>query len=123
MWGKIIEPQKLQSFWVPKNQIVPREAPDLDVDFKTFSHRPPFEHQKNAIIKLVSNKKYILADDMGLGKTSSAIMAAINLNLKKVLIICPASLKVNWKREIENYTKDTVGIVEGKNGRMGDILL
>ena len=123
VWGKIIEPQKLHSFWVPKNQIVPREAPDLDVDFKTFSHRPPFEHQKNAIIKLVSNKKYILADDMGLGKTSSAIMAAINLNLKKVLIICPASLKVNWKREIENYTKDTVGIVEGKKWEDGRYII
>jgi len=123
VWGKIIESQKLHSFWVPKNQIVPRESPDLDVDFKVFSHRPPFEHQKQAIVKLVSNKKYILADDMGLGKTSSAIMAAINLNLKKVLIICPASLKVNWKREIENYTKDSVGIVEGKKWEDGKYVI
>ena len=123
VWGKIIETQKLHSFWVPKNQIVPRESPDLDVDFTVFSHRPPFEHQKKAIIKLVSNTKYILADDMGLGKTSSAIMAAINLNLQKVLIICPASLKVNWRREIENYTKDTVGIVEGKNWEDGKYII
>ena len=58
-----------------------------------------------------------------MGKTSSAIMAAINLNLKKVLIICPASLKVNWKREIENYTKDTVGIVEGKKWEDGRYII
>ena len=60
---------------------------------------------------------------MGLGKTSSAIMAAISLNLEKILIICPASLKVNWKREIENYTKDTVGIVEGKNWEDGKYVI
>ena len=123
VWGKIIDAHPLNSFWVPKNQIVPRENPDLDVDFTVFSHRPPFEHQKEAIIKLVSNKKYILADDMGLGKTSSAIMAAITLNLKKILIICPASLKVNWKREIENYTQDTVGIVEGKKWEDGKYII
>jgi SNF2 family DNA or RNA helicase len=114
VWGKVIESDNLTSFWVPKNQIIPRANPDVVVDFNEFSHRPPFDHQKIAITKLVSNKKYILADDMGLGKTSSAIMASISCKAKKILIICPASLKVNWKREIENYSKATVGIVEGK---------
>ncbi len=114
VWGKILESDNLNAFWVPKNQIVPRANPDLKVDFTEFAHRPPFKHQEKAITKLVSNKKYILADDMGLGKTSSAIMASISCKAKKILIICPASLKVNWKREIENYTDATVGIVEGK---------
>mgnify|MGYP003663065409 FL=1 len=123
VWGKIIDAHKLNSFWVPKNQLIPRANPDLDVSFELFSHRPPFEHQKKAVVKLVSNKKYILADDMGLGKTSSAIMAAISLNLEKILIICPASLKVNWKREIENYTRDTVGIVEGKKWEDGKYVI
>ena len=123
VWGKVLDAHPLNAFWVPKNQIVPREAPDLDVDFTIFSHRPPFDHQKEAITKLVSNKKYILADDMGLGKTSSAIMASINLKLKKVLVICPASLKVNWKREIENYSDDPIGIVEGKKWEDGKYVI
>ena len=114
VWGKVLESDSMNAFWVPKNQIIPRANPDVEVDLNEFSHRPPFEHQKTAIIKLVSNKKYILADDMGLGKTSSAIMASISCKAKKVLIICPASLKVNWQREIENYTDESVGIVEGK---------
>jgi SWI/SNF-related matrix-associated actin-dependent regulator of chromatin subfamily A-like protein 1 len=114
VWGKVLESDSMNAFWVPKNQIIPRANPDVEVDLNEFSHRPPFEHQKTAIIKLVSNKKYILADDMGLGKTSSAIMASISCKAKKVLIICPASLKVNWQREIENYTNESVGIVEGK---------
>ena len=59
VWGKIIESDSLHSFWVPKNQIIPRANPDLEVNFEEFSHRPPFTHQKSAITKLVSNKKYI----------------------------------------------------------------
>ena len=123
VWGKILDIENLSAFWVPKNQIVPRANPDLDVDFSLFSHRPPFEHQRTATIKLVSNKKYILADDMGLGKTSSAIMASISCKSKKILVICPASLKVNWKREIENYTNDSIGIVEGKKWAEGKYII
>jgi SNF2 family DNA or RNA helicase len=115
VWGKILETSALTSFWVPRDQLISKPKSDVVVDFTEFSHRPPFEHQEEAIVKLVSNKKYILADDMGLGKTSSAIMASISCKAKKILIICPASLKVNWKREIENYSSDSVGIVEGKN--------
>ena len=33
VWGKILESDKLNAFWVPKNQIVPRANPDLEVDF------------------------------------------------------------------------------------------
>ena len=57
VWGKVLESDSLSSFWVPKNQIIPRANPDVKVDFGEFSHRPPFDHQKTAITKLVSNKK------------------------------------------------------------------
>jgi SWI/SNF-related matrix-associated actin-dependent regulator 1 of chromatin subfamily A len=52
---------------------------------------------------------------MGLGKTTSTIIAALETGVKKILIICPASLKINWQREIENYTDRSVYIAEGKN--------
>jgi SNF2 family DNA or RNA helicase len=35
-------------------------------------------------------------------------MASISCKVKKILIICPASLKVNWKREIEYYQETLV---------------
>jgi SWI/SNF-related matrix-associated actin-dependent regulator 1 of chromatin subfamily A len=52
---------------------------------------------------------------MGLGKTTSTIIAALESGSKKVLIICPATLKINWKREIENYSDKSIYISEGKN--------
>jgi SWI/SNF-related matrix-associated actin-dependent regulator 1 of chromatin subfamily A len=51
---------------------------------------------------------------MGLGKTTSTIIASLETGAKKVLIVCPASLKINWQREIANYSDRTVYIAEGK---------
>lgn len=46
----------------------------------------------------------LIGDEMGLGKTIQAI-GVINLDptIKRVLIICPATLKVNWKRELAKW--------------------
>jgi SWI/SNF-related matrix-associated actin-dependent regulator 1 of chromatin subfamily A len=72
-------------------------------------------HQKEAIEKLTGSKRFILADDMGLSKTTSTIIAALETGAKRILIICPASLKINWEREIKNYSDRPVYISEGKN--------
>ena len=54
---------------------------------------------------------------MGLGKTIQAIGTAIQkkelFGFKKMLIVCPASLKTQWKSEIEKFTNESVAIVEG----------
>ena len=116
IWGKITESEQLHDFWLPKAAIIKdNTVKDVVINYEKYSHRPPLEHQKEAIQKLVENKKFILADDMGLGKTTSTIIAALESGSKKVLIICPATLKINWKREIENYSDKQVYIAEGKN--------
>ena len=116
IWGKITEKQELHDFWLPKAAIIKdNTVKNVVINYEKYSHRPPLSHQKESIQKLVENKKFILADDMGLGKTTSTIIAAIEANAKKVLIICPATLKINWKREIENYSDKSVYIAEGKN--------
>lgn len=116
IWGKFFDDQELHHFWLPKVAVIKdNTVKDVKIDFSKYSHRPPLEHQKESIQKLVENKKYILADDMGLGKTTSTIIASLETKSKKILIICPASLKINWKREIENYTDRSIYICEGKN--------
>ena len=116
IWGKVFENEELHDFWLPKAAIIKdNSVKDVVVDYSKYSHRPPLEHQKEAIQKLLENKKFILADDMGLGKTTSTIISALETGAKKVLIICPATLKINWKREIENYSDRPIYIAESKN--------
>jgi SWI/SNF-related matrix-associated actin-dependent regulator 1 of chromatin subfamily A len=116
IWGRVWETEQLHDFWLPKASIIKdNTVKDVVINYDKYSKRPPLAHQKEAIQKLVENKKYILADDMGLGKTTSTIIAALESGAKKILIICPATLKINWKREIENYSDRTIYIAEGKH--------
>ena len=116
IWGKFFENEQMIDFWMPKGALVKTHTVEkVDIDYSKYSHRPPLSHQKEAIEKLAGSKRFILADDMGLGKTTSTIIAALESGAKKVLIICPASLKINWAREIENYTDKSIYICEGKN--------
>jgi len=116
VWGKVLENETIHEFWLPKGALIKTHTiKNIVVDYSKYSNRPPLEHQKEAIEKLAGSKRFILADDMGLGKTTATIIAALETGAKKILIVCPASLKINWQREIENYTDRSVYISEGKN--------
>jgi SWI/SNF-related matrix-associated actin-dependent regulator 1 of chromatin subfamily A len=115
IWGRFFDSESLTDLWIPKAALIKdNRVKDVVINYDKYSNRPPLEHQKEAIQKLVENKKFILADDMGLGKTTSTIIAALETGAKKIMIICPATLKINWKREIENYTDRSIFIAEGK---------
>jgi SWI/SNF-related matrix-associated actin-dependent regulator 1 of chromatin subfamily A len=115
IWGKVFSGDTIHDFWVPKAAIIKEyKENEVSVDYSKYENRPPLSHQKEAIEKLLKNDKFILADDMGLGKTTSTIIASLESGAKKVLIICPASLKINWEREIRNYTDKSIYICEGK---------
>jgi hypothetical protein len=60
--------------------------------------------QKEGITALLPRQHTLLADEPGLGKTIQAI-GVINAtpSIKRVLIICPASLKTNWKNELMRW--------------------
>ena len=115
IWGKFFEKDSLSEFWVPKSALIKtHNVQSVSIDYSKYSHRPPLDHQKIAIEKLAGSKRFILADDMGLGKTTSTIIAALETGAKKILIVCPASLKINWQREIANYSDRPVFIAESK---------
>tara|TARA_Y100000592_G_scaffold30774_1_gene49094 strand:+ start:2548 stop:4341 length:1794 start_codon:yes stop_codon:yes gene_type:complete len=107
--------------WLPKTQLIDDihyEDTQIDVDFDKYINLDKrgwraFKHQEEGIEFLLKNKKCILADDMGLGKTYQSIVSAIECESERVLIVCPASLKINWMREVQNFCDD-VSIISGK---------
>ena len=61
--------------------------------------------------------RVVLADDMGLGKTVQALAATEllrrNKGIERVLVIAPASVKYQWKTEIEKFTGHTAQVIDG----------
>ena len=95
----------------------------MEVDFDRYDRLSDFKrvlypHQKEAIKFLLTRKKCILADDMGLGKSTAVSVAAIEGNFDSILIVCPASLKSNWKRELSFYVPDKdISVIDGFNDK------
>lgn len=86
-------------------------------------------YQKAGLDLMLAKQSSLLADDMGLGKTIQYIGFVNNCPElqpgSKILLLCPAPLKINWKREFTKWlTKDmTVGIVKGNTIPDTDIVI
>jgi hypothetical protein len=76
-----------------------------------------YPYQKEGVTFALFRKAAIIADEMGLGKTLQAIAVALLkkeiFGVSKVLIISPASLKDQWRREIEKFSDETAVVVAG----------
>ncbi len=76
-----------------------------------------FPYQRDGALFAAKAGRCILADDMGLGKTIQAIAAAEILArhcaAESVLVVCPASLKYQWKSEIEQFSSRPPLVIEG----------
>jgi SWI/SNF-related matrix-associated actin-dependent regulator of chromatin subfamily A-like protein 1 len=65
----------------------------------------PFPYQVEGANWLAGRKLALLADEMGLGKTAQAIMAADQSGARRILVICPAIGRFNWRREFDKTSK------------------
>src|ERR1700741_3156028 len=81
-----------------------------------------FPHQIEGVAFLLGRRRAILADDMGLGKTRQAIVALRHASPGgPYLVVCPASVKRNWAREIALAAPgSSVHVVEGGAARASD---
>lgn len=76
-----------------------------------------YPYQREGVLFAAKAGRCLLADDMGLGKTIQAIAAgelmARTLGVERVLVVCPSSLKHQWKQEIEKFTDRPAQVIGG----------
>jgi len=77
-----------------------------------------FPYQKDGVIFLQGkNGSALIGDEQGLGKTCQYLSYLdLNPTIRPALVICPASLKLNWEKEVKMWVKshNKVHILEGK---------
>jgi superfamily II DNA or RNA helicase len=76
-----------------------------------------YPYQREGVLFAARAGRCLIADEMGLGKTIQAIAAAQlmknEFGVSRALIVCPTSLKYQWKSEIERFTDSGVHVIEG----------
>ena len=78
---------------------------------------PLFPYQIRGALFAACRGRVVLADDMGLGKTIQAIAAAELLRrrrgIERVLVVAPASVKYQWKTEVEKFCGLSTQVIDG----------
>ena len=83
------------------------------MDF-SFMKIEPYEYQKQASVFFdACGGRALLGDQPGVGKTASAMTYAAGKG-KKTLVICPANLRLNWRKEILNFTNEKAFVYKWK---------
>lgn len=104
-WGFEIDKAALD--W-HQNLTAPVQVDDQKYDFDPRL----FPYQKEGVAFIDSrNGNALIGDEMGLGKTCQALTyLQLHPEKRPVLIVCPASLKLNWAKEIDMWVKDNKSI-------------
>ncbi|MCB9603702.1 MAG: DEAD/DEAH box helicase [Sandaracinus sp.] len=79
-------------------------------------------YQIEGVLFAVREGRALLADDMGLGKTVQTIAAIVLLRAlgeaHRTVVVCPASLKDQWRREVMRHAPSlSVCVLEGSRRR------
>ena len=77
------------------------EVPGLGGELKPF--------QRAGVRYLLERRRAFLADEQGLGKTIEALATIEAAGAYPAVVVCPASLKLNWLRELERWLPRTPG--------------
>lgn len=75
----------------------------------------PYPFQLEGVERMEAfNGRALLADEMGLGKSLEALLfAQRNDKLRPVVVVCPASLKENWRREAAKHVRMPAVVLSG----------
>jgi len=69
-----------------------------------------YEYQKEDLQTLISPGNWLNFSEMGVGKTPEALAVCELSNFKRVLVVCPNSLRWEWARQIKEWTGEDAGV-------------
>lgn len=73
-----------------------------------------YDYQIDGVEHIVNKKRCFIGDEMGTGKTIQAIAGLVVANAFPAVVVCPAAVKLNWKKEIEKGVGEICQVVDGK---------
>ncbi|MBQ7204631.1 MAG: DEAD/DEAH box helicase [Muribaculaceae bacterium] len=100
------------------------ELPTLSgIDGDHYMLLAPYQYQLEGVQYALQHKRCIFGDQPGLGKTLQAICAIIKAHNEAAtygetlpaLVVCPASLKINWQREFKKFAGINAIILDDSN--------
>ncbi len=112
--AKLINPETATAEEI--GEIEPLPELTIDPPTRNIELRP---YQRNGIAQGLILKRFINGDEMGLGKTVQSIVTLATAHQQgeevfPALVICPSSLKKDWKREVEKFTEHKAMILTNK---------
>ncbi len=101
-----------------QNTIIESRSFDADIEIPVPDGLALRPFQKAGVRWALQHPNTFIGDDMGLGKTVQAV-GVINSDesIKKVLVVCPLSVSLNWRDEINKWQTRglSVGVLSSKN--------
>ncbi len=80
----------------------------------------PYEFQHAGVEYHLSRNHALFGDAPGLGKTAECVLLGNAIQARRTLVICPASLRLNWEREVRAWSTieglNTYPILSGRDG-------
>lgn len=109
--------------YVPSRRVIDYEEPEEVITAEEVEQackeigmkRIPRSYQCEGVSYMINHGNCINGDDCGLGKTAQTIIIIELLGAFPALIVTPASVKYNWKKEWAKWVPDRkVGVIERK---------
>ena len=123
MWWAKLAPEEIAK---REQAVIESRATSAEIDLPHPEGMDYMPFQKAGIRYAMNRPGVLIGDEMGLGKTIQAIgIVNVDTSIDSVIIICPKSLKLNWKREIEKWLVRplTVGITDKNIWPATDIVI